>query len=115
MSPGQPAFPPNAPVQPQPVPSVPAQPQPVPQQQDQALEYAFRPDLTNPEFGQCLNLEKQWKDLWQRYYQIYSQVRMMNPNDPQYAQATYYATTMKSQLDAAWNDFSSRCVYFPRR
>jgi hypothetical protein len=115
MPPGQPAYPPNAPVQTQPAPGVPVQPQQIPQQQDQHLEYAFRPDLTNPEFGMCLNLEKQWKDMWQRYYQLYSQIRTMNPNDPQYAQVTYYARMLKSQLDAAWNDFSSKCVYFPKR
>ena len=115
MPPSQPGVPRNAPVQPQRTPTVPMQPQPVPQQQNQPLEYAFRPDLTNPEYGQCLNLEKQWKALWQRYYQIYSQVRMMNPNDPQYAQVTYYARMVKSQLDAAWNHFSSKCVYFPKR
>ncbi len=115
MPPGQPAYPPNVPVRPQPAPGAPVQPQQVPQQQDQPLEYAFRPDLTNPEFGMCLNLEKRWKDMWQRYYQLYSQARMTNPNDPQYAQLTYYARMVKSQLDAAWNDFSSRCVYFPNR
>lgn len=97
----------------------PAQPQPtvpprqVPGPQQQPTEYAFRPDLTNPEFGQCLNLEKTWRDLWQRYAQGYQQARMMNPSDPRYAQMTYYLGNLKQQLDAAWQNFSGRCVYFP--
>lgn len=111
----QPMLPPQAPVQQQPAPGMPMQPQQPPGQGSGSLEYAFRPDLTNPEFGVCLNLEKQWKDLWQHYYQLYSQIRTMNPNDPRYARLTYYAQGMKAQLDAAWNDFSSRCVYFPQR
>ncbi len=82
-----------------------------PQQQ---LEYAFRPDLTNPQFGECLNLEKNWKMLWQQYAQTYQQARWMNPQDPQYAQMSYYLRNLKNQLDAAWQNFSSRCVYFPR-
>ncbi|MFH1112539.1 MAG: hypothetical protein V1792_01335 [Pseudomonadota bacterium] len=114
-APQAPVVPPAAPVQPPQAPGVPVQPQPVPRQSDSPLEYAFRPDLTNPEFGQCLNLERQWQALWQRYYQLYSQVRMMNPADPQYAQTTYYATMVKSQLDTAWNEFSGKCVYFPKR
>jgi hypothetical protein len=89
--------------------------QPGAQPQGEALEYAFRPDLTNPEFGMCLQLEKNWKGLWERYYQLYHQARMMNPNDPQYAQLAYYLNVLKSQLDTAWYEFSSRCVYFPRR
>jgi hypothetical protein len=93
--------------------------QPVPQQQQaqpggQPLEYAFRPNLTNPEFGMCLKLEKNWKALWNTYYQLYSQLRMMNPNDPRYAQMVRYAYGVKAQLDAAWQNFSSRCIYFPR-
>ncbi|MGC8659323.1 MAG: hypothetical protein ACP5U1_09635 [Desulfomonilaceae bacterium] len=85
-----------------------------PYQQQQPLEYAFRPNLTNPEYGECLNLEKRWKALYQAYYSAYSQARMMNPRDPQYAQMANYVNSMKAQMDAAWNDFSGRCVYFPR-
>lgn len=95
-------------------------PQPVPQDQPQApgqqpLEYAFRPDLTNPEYGECLQLERNWQNLYQKYYQMYSYVRTMSPGDPQYAQTAYYVQHLKSQLDTAWNTFSNRCVYFPRR
>jgi len=81
----------------------------------QPLEYAFRPDLSNPEFGMCLKLEKNWKALWDNYYQLYHQIRMMSPQDPRYGQMTYYANMVKSQLDSAWHDFSSKCVYFPQR
>ena len=84
------------------------------QQQQQPLEYAFRPDLSNPEYGACLNLEKRWKALYQNYYSAYNQARMMNPRDPQYAQMANYVNSMKAQMDAAWADFSGRCVYFPR-
>jgi hypothetical protein len=100
---------------PQPYPQGPPmgrQPQPN-QQPQQPLEYAFRPNLSNPEYGECLNLEKNWKNLWQTYYQLYNQTRMMNPSDPQYAQMANYVNHMKMRLDAAWADFSGRCVYFP--
>ncbi len=90
------------------------QPPPVYQQQQQPLEYAFRPDLTNPEYGTCLNLEKRWKGLYQMYSSAYSQARMMNPSDPQYAPMANYVNSMKSQMDAAWAEFSGRCVYFPK-
>lgn len=81
----------------------------------QSLEYAFRPDLSNPEYGECLQLEKQWKALWANYTQYYNQARMMYPGNPQYAQITYYLQNLKPQLDAAWNAFSGKCVYFPKR
>ncbi|MFH0960424.1 MAG: hypothetical protein V1897_17160 [Pseudomonadota bacterium] len=90
-----------------------SQPQPN-QQPQQPSEYAFRPNLTNPEYGECLNLEKRWRSLWQNYYQLYNQTRMMNPSDPQYAQMANYVNHMKIQLDAAWAEFSGRCVYFPK-
>jgi hypothetical protein len=90
-------------------------PPPPNQQAQQPIEYAFRPNLSNPEYGECLNLEKRWKNLWQTYYQLYNQTRMMNPSDPQYAQMANYVNHMKRQLDAAWADFSGRCVYFPNR
>ena len=93
----------------------PLQQQPPAVQQEQPLEYAFRPDLSNPEYGECLRLEKNWRGLWQRYAQIYQQVRYMNPNDPQYRQMASYAQNMKQQLDSAWNDFSGKCIYFPSR
>lgn len=102
---------PAPPPTPLPPPAQPGQPAPGPQQ---PLEYAFRPDLTNPQFGECLNLEKNWKMLWQQYAQAYQQARWMNPQDPQYAQMSYYLRNLKNQLDAAWQNFSSRCVYFPR-
>jgi hypothetical protein len=104
---------------PYPAQSRPTQPMQPPQQvpgaqQQQPAEYAFRPDLTNPEFGECLNLEKTWQAAWQRYVQEYQRVRWMNSRDPQYAQMTYYLRTLKQQLDAAWQNFSGRCVYFPK-
>lgn len=86
-----------------------------PPAQQQPLEYAFRPDLTNPEYGQCLQLEKHWKMLWDQYNQLYNQARMMNQRDPRYAQLTYHLYHLKGQLDAAWNNFASRCVYFGSR
>lgn len=81
----------------------------------QPLEYAFRPELTNPEYGQCLAMEKQWKDLWNQYNQLYHQARMLNPRDPRYAQMTYYLYDLKRRLDGAWNNFAARCVYFGSR
>jgi hypothetical protein len=102
---------------PYPGPPPPAQPMGPPQQgpapQQQPSEYAFRPNLTNPEFGECLQLEKAWQATWQRYAQEYQRFRWMNPSDPQYAQMTYYLRTLKQQLDATWQNFSGRCVYFP--
>jgi hypothetical protein len=102
---------------PYPGPPPPVQPMGPPPQgpapQQQPSEYAFRPDLTNPEFGECLQLEKAWQATWQRYAQEYQRFRWMNPNDPQYAQMTYYLRTLKQQLDATWQTFSGRCVYFP--
>jgi hypothetical protein len=89
----------------------PQQPQP---QSQQPLEYAFRPDLSNPQFGECLNLEKNWKVLWQRYAQEYQRFRMMSPSDSQYRQMAAYLQGLKQQLDAAWNTFSEQCIYFPR-
>jgi hypothetical protein len=89
-------------------------PQQVPGPQQQPMEYAFRPELTNPEFGECLNLEKVWRAAWQRYAQEYQRARMMNPSDPQYAQMTYYLRNLKQQLDASWQAFSGKCIYFPR-
>jgi hypothetical protein len=88
-------------------------PQQVPVPQQQPSEYAFRPDLTNPEFGECLQLEKAWQAAWQRYAQEYQRARWMNQRDPQYPQMTYYLRNLKQQLDATWQAFSSRCVYFP--
>jgi len=79
------------------------------------MEYAFRPNLTNPEYGECLQLEKGWQGLWQRYAQFYQSLQGMSPSDPQYSQTVYFMQQLKNQLDAAWNDFSSKCIYFPRR
>jgi len=84
-------------------------------QAEMPQEYAFRPDLSNPEFGNCLQLEKNWKGLWDRYTNYYHQVAMMHPGSPQFGQATRVLQHMKMELDAAWNAFSSQCIYFPRR
>jgi hypothetical protein len=87
---------------------------PMSSQQEMPSEYAFRPDLSNPEYGACLQLEKNWKALWHRYSQYYNQVRMMHPGDPQFGPATRYLQNMKMELDAAWNTFRNNCIYFPR-
>ncbi len=86
----------------------------VPQQyqQQQSLQYAFKPELTNPEYGQCLQLEKQWKALYQRYYQEYERIRMYGAQSGDYVG---YLQNLRQQMDAAWNNFSSRCVYFPKK
>ncbi len=88
-------------------------PQQAPQQMES--EYAFRPNLSNPEFGECLQLERNWKTLWNYYYQAYSHAQSMRPSDPQYQQMAAYVNNLRYQLDAAWSNFSQRCVYFPRR
>jgi hypothetical protein len=104
---------PQAPV-PQQAPQAAPRQQPAPVDQQRSLEYAFRPDLSNPEYGECLNLERHWKTLWNSYTQSYQQAAMMHPSDPRYAQMASYVNSLRQQLDAAWNNFSSRCVYFPR-
>jgi hypothetical protein len=89
---------------------------PPPQQapQPSSGEYAFRPDLSNPEYGQCLQLEKQWKSLWNTYNQYYQQARTMPPNSAEHSQTAYYLQQLRMQMDTAWNNFSSRCIYFRR-
>ena len=90
---------------------------PSPQQAPQPMdsEYAFRPNLSNPEFGECLQLERNWKTLWNSYYQAYYHAQSMRPSDPQYQQMAAYVNNLRYQLDAAWSNFSQRCVHFPRR
>jgi hypothetical protein len=77
------------------------------------LQYAFRPDLSNPQYGECLNLERNWQNLWHAYNYQYHQAMRMNQRDPNYVQMTYQLRDLKLQLDAAWHAFSSRCIYFP--
>jgi hypothetical protein len=79
------------------------------------MEYAFRPDLTNPQFGECLRMEKNWQALYQQYYQYYRGFQGMARNDPRTMEMSYFLNSLKSQLDAAWQNFSSRCIYFPKR
>ncbi len=101
-----------------PVPQPPQrQPQRAPAQGPQQMdsEYAFRPNLTNPEFGECLQLERNWKTLWNSYYQAYYHAQRMHPSDSQYQQMAAYVNNLRYQLDAAWTNFSQKCVYFPRR
>jgi hypothetical protein len=122
LPPPAPYYPPQTPVAPQAVPQqqplppyqypAPAQ-RPQQSQQNQQQQYAFRPDLTNPEYGQCLSLEKNWRNLWQQYAQGYQRAQAMSPQDPNYAQMSYYLVDLKRRLDAAWNQFSSQCIYFP--
>jgi hypothetical protein len=103
-------YPQQTPVAPQPAPPRAQQPQ---HQQSQRQEYAFRPDLTNPQYGSCLGLEKSWKSLWQQYAQGYQQAQSLQPQDPRYAQMSYYLSDLKRRMDAAWHQFSSECIYFP--
>src|SRR5271157_2435596 len=56
-APGHPQAPPAQPMQP-PAPGPPAQ------QQQMPGEYAFRADLTNPQYGECLGLERTWQANW---------------------------------------------------
>ncbi len=121
-SPAPPAGPyPQAPSVEQPGPQEPVSSQPLAPQAPGApaygqkpMEYAFRPDLTNPEYGQCLQMEKHWKSLYERYYNLYQQAMTMNRADPRFTQLSQYMAYLRPQLDRAWNDFSSKCVYFPR-
>lgn len=119
LSPAQGPYAPQAPEPPQAIPLGPrtAPPPPPPQtgQGEKSLEYAFRPELTNDEYGRCLKMEKHWKSLWQRYYDYYRQFAYGNPEDPSYAQAGYHLNQLKQELDGAWNAFSGQCVYFPAR
>ncbi|MFH0824113.1 MAG: hypothetical protein V2B18_15285 [Pseudomonadota bacterium] len=95
-------------------PSVPESPGAA-QRQQAPFHYALRPELSNPEYCECLKMEKHWKALWQTYTQIYNQAQAMNRADPRYGPTTYQAANIKQQLDAAWYAFSNRCVYFPER
>jgi hypothetical protein len=108
-----------APVYPQPQPAQPMRPPapapPAQQPQQAPGEYAFRGDLTNPQYGECLALERTWQANWHRYAAEYRRATMMNPRDPNYPQMTWYIQSLKQQLDQSWNIFSSKCVYFPTR
>lgn len=106
---GVPQAPPIQPMQ--------RQPQRVPVQPPQQIpsEYAYKPNLSNPEFGECLQLERNWKTLWNSYYQAYYHAQSMRPSDPQYQQMAAYVNNLRYQLDAAWSNFSQKCIYFPRR
>jgi hypothetical protein len=84
-------------------------------QQQQPMRYAFRPELSNQQYGECLGLERNWKNLWQQYAQGYRQAQSMNTSDPRYVQMTYYLANLRSQVDAAWNAFSGKCIYFRSR
>ncbi len=81
-----------------------------PQAGTRPLEYAFKPDLTNPQYGECLQLEKNWKNLYLQYYRFYEQARMGQA----YGDYTYQINALRSQMDAAWNTFSGKCIYFPK-
>jgi hypothetical protein len=118
QAPGYPQAQP-APVYPQPQPAQPMQPlapgPPAQQQQQAPGEYAFRGDLTNPEYGECLALERTWQANWYRYAAEYRRAIMMNPKDPNFPQMTRYIQGLKQQLDQSWSIFSSKCIYFPNR
>ena len=97
----------------------PAQPMQLPapgppaQRQQMPREYAFRPDLTNPQYGECLELESIWQTRWHRYAYEYQRAMMMNPKDPIYPQMTWYMHGLKQQLDQSWAIFCSKCIYYP--
>jgi len=117
QAPGYPRAQPG-PVYPQPQPAQPMQPPapgPPALQQQIPDEYAFRGDLTNPEYGECLQLERIWQANWHRYAAEYQRAVMMNPKDPNYAQMTRYVQSLKQQLDQSWSIFCGKCVYFPTR
>jgi hypothetical protein len=104
-----PYYPPAPGMQP-PVPGQQAAPGP-----QQPTEYAFRPDLTNPQYGECLGLERNWQELSQRYAMEYQRAAAMNPRSPEYAQMTRYMQGLRQQVDQAWNIFSSKCIYYRTR
>lgn len=106
--PQQPMYPPQG----QPPPQAPAQ---APPQGQQPATYAFRPNLSNPEYGECLQIERQWKDLWNQYYQQYENYRRWGYADPNQAGIwQHHLSSLRQQLDQAWQNFSGRCIYFPR-
>jgi hypothetical protein len=105
-----PSYPQTAPVQPM---QPPAPGPPVPQQMQP--EYAFRGDLTNQQYGECLGLERTWQANWQRYAVEYQRAMSVSTKDPIYPQVTWYVQGLKQQLDQSWNTFSSKCLYFPPR
>ncbi len=109
IQPSGPQFPPQSP------PRATPQRGPVQPPQQMPEEYAFRPNLTNPEFGECLQLERNWKTLWNSYYQAYYHAQSLPPSDPQYRQMAAYVNSLRYQLDAAWSAFSQKCIYFPRQ
>ena len=93
-------------------------PQQMPQPQSQGqgpLLYDFRPGMSNPQYGRCLWLEKNWKTLWQRYEAGYRQAQSVNPQDPRYAEIARDLANLKQQLDAAWQTLTDECIYFPDR
>ena len=115
-----PGYPPAqpAPVYPQPQPPQtmqPLTPGPPGQQGPTTGEYAFRGDLTNPQYGECLQLERIWQGNWYRYAAEYQRAVMMNPKDPNFPEMTRYIQGLKQQLDQSWNIFCGKCVYFPSR
>ena len=115
QAPGYPQAQP-VPGYPQTVPAQPMQqPAPGPPAQQQLPEYAFRGDLSNQQYGECLGLERTWQANWYRYATEYQRAMMVSTKDPIYPQMTWYIQGLKQQLDQSWNNFSSKCVYFPTR
>ncbi len=76
-------------------------------------KYAYRPDLTNPQYGQCLKMEEQYWKMWEEYNQLYQTANTMYPGDPRYARITRYLQGLSQRMNQAWSAFSSRCIYFP--
>lgn len=78
-------------------------------------QYAFRPDLPNSEYGVCLNMERNWQDMWQAYARQYNFIMSMNPYDPRRNPMSWQLYYMKQQLDSMWANFRDKCIYFPER
>lgn len=88
--------------------------QPSPQGQGN-LEYAFRPNLTNPEYGQCLKMEQHFQGLYNQYTQLYNQYTVTPTSHPNYAQLANHLNQLRVQLENAWQTFAAQCIYFPSR
>ncbi len=77
------------------------------------LRYAFRPDLNNYQYGQCLTMERQYMEMWHQYREAYMKITMMGQRHPMYGALTQQIQAMKQQMDTLWNNFSGTCIYYP--
>jgi hypothetical protein len=84
------------------------------QPEQMPLQYSFRPNLSNPEYGECLGLEKRWKELHTQYATEYERARYVRPGSTNFNNYMIYIQNLRYEAEKAWMNFSSRCVYFPR-